>query len=369
MLSASVKRQARSHPATDMRALRNAGGSVNENENGWRIAVLCSVALASAGCAPADKEVGSACKNGVCPAALATEAPVCLAWDNTAQVQIVNAPDLPNMKLDLLCLPRHLTRDDSGKVPCTVTWTLLTDGSGDAPGHCSDLPFLTPSTDSTTCVVDQVAMNAGDASTAEGWYYGEEPAKQCSAALDPAAIHFTDAARAPEGVLVSLACAFVQEVAADGKLSSSDGEMCRLPSASAQDIKAVGEACLPKPVPEGGFSEQEVYVQTRSTECATGVCLAFHLNGDPTPGCTEADAGDTPACGARRLGDGAHPECEHAPRCADPKNVDDRVYCSCRCKAPDGADECKCPSGFVCIDALQNAHDTLRGGYCVRDGT
>ena len=256
---------------------------MKNNDSCWQIAILCGVALACCACAPSDKEVGSACKNGVCPAALATEAPACLASDLTAEVEITTDPGQPDAKLDMLCLPRHLTRDDSGKVPCTVTWALRTDGSGDAPAHCSDLPFLTPSTDSTTCVVDQVAANPGDASTAEGWYYGEEPARQCPAALDPAAIHFSDAARAPAGVVVSLSCAFVQEVAADGKLSSSDGAMCKVPSVNAQDIKAVGDACLPKPVPEGGFSEQEVYVQSGSTECATGVCLAFHLNGDPSP--------------------------------------------------------------------------------------
>ena len=45
------------------------------------------------------------------------------------------------------------------------------------------------------------------------------------------------------------------------------------------------------------------------------------------------------------------------------------MYCSCRCNAPDGTDECKCPSGFACVDALQDGPDALRGGYCVREGT
>ncbi len=106
-------------------------------------------------------------------------------------------------------------------------------------------------------------------------------------------------------------------------------------------------------MPATGFDDQEVYLGTADSECGGGVCLAYHLRGDPSPSCVPS-AGATP--GDTHL-------------CASPTDVQERMYCSCRCNAPDGYAECGCPDGFTCVDGLDQGSPELQGGYCVRNGT
>jgi hypothetical protein len=93
----------------------------------------------------------------------------------------------------------------------------------------------------------------------------------------------------------------------------------------------VGDPCVPEQVPEGGFASTETYVELSSAECATRVCLVRHLSGDPTPSCTT--------------------------NCATEQEVEESVYCSCRC---DGAGACECPAGFACTAVGAES-------YCVRE--
>ncbi|HJL15638.1 MAG TPA: hypothetical protein RMH99_08285 [Sandaracinaceae bacterium LLY-WYZ-13_1] len=93
----------------------------------------------------------------------------------------------------------------------------------------------------------------------------------------------------------------------------------------------VGDPCLPEQVPEDARSG-ETFVEDGSPQCATRVCIARGLMGDPTPGCTEG--------------------------CASDADVRDHVYCTCRC---DGPDACACPDGFVCEDTGALGH------FCVRE--
>ena len=324
---------------------------MKKNHHDWRIAISCGAVLACAACAPADKEVGSACKNGVCPGALATEAPVCLATSLRVAIAVSSAvisrpgqPDVeenPSPALDVICLPRRLATDDAGKVQCDVTWSLKQRQPGDdAPAHCSELPFLEPGEDADTCVLPQLDAHAADASTGDGWYYDEVPNELC---LDRgSAIRLTAAARPPSGVVFRLSCVTVQEIGADGEVAPSDGAMCMLPPDSARHKNAVGDSCMPRVVPEGGFSSKTSYIQTGATECGTGACLVYGVEGDPTPGCKEVDAGDT--------------------RCADPKAVESNIHCTYRCDE----DRSDCPDGFYCEEILQGGPEALRGSYCLR---
>jgi hypothetical protein len=112
----------------------------------------------------------------------------------------------------------------------------------------------------------------------------------------------------------------------------------------------VGDACVPKRVPLGGFLASETYLETSSPQCATGVCLVRELAGDPNnlqeEGCL--------------LGE---------ETCVSQGEVAESVYCSCRCKAPAGSDlpTCACPGGFTCEEVLETGGDGLRGSYCVRE--
>jgi hypothetical protein len=50
--------------------------------------------------------------------------------------------------------------------------------------------------------------------------------------------------------------------------------------------------------------------------------------------------------------------------------IPDRIYCTCKCDAPQGADPANCdgcPDGFECCPAL--LFGPAAGSYCVRTGT
>jgi hypothetical protein len=120
----------------------------------------------------------------------------------------------------------------------------------------------------------------------------------------------------------------------------------------------VGDPCTPEQIPEGGFDINESYLETSSVQCRTRVCMVRHFEGDPTKvyypdpddprsTCTAADEG-----------------CNRAAQ------VEQAVFCTCRCDAPAGSNTptCECPSGFVCEDVLQGGGVGIQGGYCVRSG-
>ena len=89
-------------------------------------------------------------------------------------------------------------------------------------------------------------------------------------------------------------------------------------------------------------------------QCETGACIVYHLRGDPRPDCDPAQ------CGPGDFG------CV----CAPPSEVQDRVYCTCRCH--DGEAEvpsCPCPGGFSCVNISDGGSLDVRGGYCIKDGT
>jgi hypothetical protein len=115
----------------------------------------------------------------------------------------------------------------------------------------------------------------------------------------------------------------------------------------------VGDPCIPDNVPEGGFNEADVYVETSSVQCRTRVCLVYEFEGDPTNVREDCETG--------------------APDCATEAAVDQGIYCSCRCAVPDDVTVnlplCECPSGFSCeeIVTVQSAGPGVRGSYCVKD--
>lgn len=139
--------------------------------------------------------------------------------------------------------------------------------------------------------------------------------------------------------------------AAGGKTTCSPGDTCSAGASSTSPAK-VGDPCFTLLVPEGGFEDSTAYVEGNSPYCNGGACLVYHLAGDPRADCT----------GRGSLGN-------EPMQCADPQDVENRVYCSCRCDAPEGYDECQCPDGFSCVDVLDNAPREITGSYCVRNGT
>jgi hypothetical protein len=120
----------------------------------------------------------------------------------------------------------------------------------------------------------------------------------------------------------------------------------------------VGDPCLPEQIPEGGFVNQETYLETSSVQCRTRVCMVREFAGDPRN--VFYEAGDT----RNTCTLGSDPDCH------TDEQVDAAVYCSCRCRAPAGSNTptCECPSGFVCEDVLESGGIGIQGGYCVKSG-
>lgn len=120
----------------------------------------------------------------------------------------------------------------------------------------------------------------------------------------------------------------------------------------------VGAPCLPEQIPENGFDPSEAYIETSSVQCETRVCLVYELEGDPSEDCvpqTCADPLDT--------------ECQ-AVVCPTQEEIDARIYCSCRCKAPSAEfAECECPDGYTCEEVLQEGGPGVAGSYCVNSNT
>jgi hypothetical protein len=124
---------------------------------------------------------------------------------------------------------------------------------------------------------------------------------------------------------------------------------------------AVGDPCLPEQVPETGFDDSEAYVESSSVQCETRVCIVYHLGGDPRDGCVETPSTCVPDDDTM---------CPETTRCASPTEIDERVYCTCRCDSGNtGFAECECPDGFSCVDVLEQGGPGVRGGYCVRNSS
>ena len=142
--------------------------------------------------------------------------------------------------------------------------------------------------------------------------------------------------------------------------------LCLAAFATGCATPAVGDPCLPEQVPEDGFDDSEAYVESSSVQCETRVCIVFKLDGDPREDCPARNSG---AC----VPTDENNNCENMPQvvtCATPEQVEDRVYCTCRCDSGDtGFAECECPDGFSCVDVLEQGGPGVRGGYCVRNGS
>jgi hypothetical protein len=343
------------------------------NHYGWRKgAVLWGAMMAAcAACTPPNDQVGSECAGGVCLAA-SLEGPKCTAINQIAELAITSDAGVPDTRWNTLCLGREYPRDAQGKVNCKVWWKLPAEPMPGTPRSCSDRSFLSPASSplppgtedspfswlpgETVCLVDQVSPPTASSpgQSEDGWFYKEDhprcvdPAREVG--LPPTAMAYTKGA-SPLNVETYMRCAEVSITdAPDAGTAATTDATCELPADSAEHTGSVGDPCTLNP-PDGRALESEVYVQAPASECGTGVCVGFHLAGYPNRVCDEDEPSSSDGC-------------------VNEDELEQRVYCSCRCDAPAGsADACDCPKHFGCVEALPDGPPGLRGSYCVRDGT
>ena len=106
----------------------------------------------------------------------------------------------------------------------------------------------------------------------------------------------------------------------------------------------LGAGCVPASVPPGGFGPDEVYLENPNASCGVDWCMSYMLEGDPN----------------FTVEDGCDPDQELCPTVAD---VEARLFCTCRCEAPEGEEVCACGEGFVC----ESLFGSQPRGYCVRE--
>ncbi len=106
----------------------------------------------------------------------------------------------------------------------------------------------------------------------------------------------------------------------------------------------VGDSCRPETAGVG-LRGDRVFLETNSVQCETRVCMAYYFDGDPTVAAEE------------------DPTCTDCPTIEE---IEERVYCTCRCSLVDdrSGPVCTCPEGFFCEELSGFG---LRGnGYCVK---
>lgn len=115
----------------------------------------------------------------------------------------------------------------------------------------------------------------------------------------------------------------------------------------------VGDPCTPEQIPAGGFADSEAYIETSSVQCETRVCMVYKLNGDPS--CINARG---------------EARCQPPTVIPEQAEVDEAIYCTCRCKASNDAfATCECPDDYACVPVLELGGPGVEGSYCVKRGT
>jgi hypothetical protein len=175
---------------------------------------------------------------------------------------------------------------------------------------------------------------------------------------------------------------------ADSVTPSSDGASLTdvsatacFPDGAAADAAApIGAPCVPE---DGnpqfyGFSATDVDVETKTSACASGVCLANHFQGFLTCPYGQNASGEGPdgMPGCKVPGTCAPVTVEVQPQLSC-RTAAETVYCSCRCADPEGKTDgggtyCTCPGSMMCVQLVSSIGDAdvdIAGGYCIKTGT
>jgi hypothetical protein len=269
-------------------------------------------------------------------------------------------------------------RGPDGRVQCKLYWNLppaelAPEGTFT---QCSDRPYMQPAGVSRIpggqrCEISQVAVKSSDEAASidrlAGWYYDDFSLRASAECGDwPEEIVYTEFKEAQARVLVDIECHELQggvtfRREGQSTLSCAAPETLQTAPAGFGPTALVGQACTPAVYIERGFDQSEVYVETGGGQCWSGACMVYHVGGVLPPHCVPLHP--------LQYCDPTKDTCA-VQRCADPTEVQDRVYCTCRCASADPtAATCACPSGFSCRETFTQSGPGFDGSYCVKDGT
>jgi len=149
----------------------------------------------------------------------------------------------------------------------------------------------------------------------------------------------------------------------------------------------VGDPCTPELEYQPSFNAftlGDVYLESKSFQCQTRLCLVNHFRGRASCPYGQQANGSPPngydkSCsvpGSNVAITGKNNNAEVPPQCAN-RRADQAVYCSCRCanengKTDDGANYCSCPDGYVCTQLVaptKLGNEGLTGAYCIKKGS
>lgn len=304
--------------------------------------VLACIALCAC---TSQRSVGSTCDDGRCPALNAEDGAPCLISTGNPSLDSSVVDSASQCVLEpVIVLPGDMT-------PCRLYLA-----TNDMAVSCADLMLndvtdMMPVMFGPVCELPQLRpgiSRVGSESRATGWYLEHELTSD-----DPCAGIATQRVvlngPVPQSTYTWLSCAVAlakpDEVGAPGQLPTEvEPGLCAglgpLPHRTPDDIGAVCDAHV---TPSGGFRAGHDYVDVRSEQCSTGVCLVNALNAPVADTCTDPD------------------DCTPM--------LDDHVYCSCRCdpKGDTSRARCTCPAEYECQEVLSPAAPAeIAGGYCVR---
>jgi len=325
----------------------------------------------AAGC-ESEQMVGSECPDGVCPVQESLNAPACLLGNTRSEIAISTLvpPELPPEASDTeapwICLPRPLPRGEDGLVSCELILSLPTpaEAGPDDPESCEGLGYArsTGKTDAfgrVQCALDQLPVVDGELAGdgADGWYY-DDFSQGVQTACPAGQQHRITATQEPTGGTLRLDClsalanadTVAPQLALEADTVPVAPETCAAVEPAA-DL-GLGASCTPRVRPERGFDDLEAYLEVGAPDCDGGGCLVYRLRDNE---------------------DFCDPEDPNAV-CASPDEVRERIYCSCRCGAPEGEDVdpaelCDCADGYTCLEVLPLGPIGSGGSYCVRNGT
>jgi len=291
--------------------------------------------------------IGSTCENGICETAVMDSRIPCVL--STAEPIMTSA-----RASDEACLRERVYKSSLNMASCRMFLSM------DPPAlDCEPIGFSSAEDvglmNTTVCEIPQLDEAERDETVgfATGWYI-EGPPLPAGACSSDAQQRFRLNGPLPVAGTVWLSCgaafAAPEDVSAaqrmgDEIVSVEPGDCAGLPPLPKRTPDDIGALCEPRLNAPGGFFTDRTYIDVRSQQCTSGVCLV--------------DATQSPS------------PCEPGAMCAEP-SLQDYTYCSCRCdaKGDNSRAPCSCPMGFTCANQLLAADvvpDAVAGSYCVRE--